>query len=303
MNILVTGACGFLGSHLVKRLLKEGHYVIGIDNLLTGDRNKCPKDSNFRFVWHDVITPIHFDELDQIYHLACPASPPAYKLDPIHTAKTCFMGTLNMLELAKKTGARMLLTSTSEVYGDPLRHPQKEDYWGNVNPIGERSCYDEGKRVAETLVMDHNKMYETDTAIVRIFNTYGPGMNPDDGRVMTNFIMQTLRGEPMTIYGSGKQTRCFQYVDDTIEGLIRMMDSGLRGPINIGNPNEYTIKQLAKVVNPHGRIIHLPGTADDPKRRKPDIGLAKSVLRWEPSVSLKDGIKEMMNYYSNEVRV
>jgi len=179
-----------------------------------------------------------------------------------------------------------------------LRHPQNEEYWGNVNPIGERSCYDEGKRVAETLVMDYNRMHETDTAIVRIFNTYGPGMNPDDGRVMTNFITQTLRGEPMTIYGSGKQTRCFQYVDDTIEGLIRMMDSGLRGPINIGNPTEYTIKQLAKVVNPHGRIIHLPGTADDPKRRKPDIGLARSLLRWEPTVTLKDGIKEMMNYYN-----
>jgi UDP-glucuronate decarboxylase len=213
------------------------------------------------------------------------------------------MGTLNMLELAKKTEARMLFASTSEVYGDPLRHPQSEDYWGNVNPIGERSCYDEGKRVAETLVTDYNRMHGTNTGIVRIFNTYGPGMNPDDGRVMTNFITQTLRGEPMTIYGNGKQTRCFQYVDDTIEGMVRMMDSDLRGPINIGNPNEYTIKQLAKVVNPHGRIVHLPGTADDPKRRKPDIGLARSLLRWEPTITLKDGIKEMMNYYSNEVRV
>lgn len=302
MKILVTGSCGFLGSHLVKRLLSEGHKVIGMDNLITGNESNCPDDNpNFSFVFHDVITPIQVDGVEQIYHLACPASPPSYKLDPIHTSKTCFMGTLNMLEIAKINNARILFTSTSEVYGDPLMHPQKETYWGNVNPIGERSCYDEGKRIAETLMMNYNKMYGTDTAIVRIFNTYGPGMNPNDGRVMTNFIMQTLNGKAMTINGDGKQTRCFQYVDDTIEGIVRMMNSNHKGPVNIGNPDEYTIEELAKIINPSGEIVHLPESEDDPKRRKPDIGLAKLLLDWEPKVSLSQGIQKMINYYSQKV--
>ena len=298
MKILVTGSCGFLGSHLVKRLLGEGHQVIGIDNLITGSEKNCPDDNpNFSFVFHDVINPIQVDGVEQIYHLACPASPPHYKRDPIHTAKTCFMGTLNMLEIAKMNNARILFTSTSEVYGDPLEHPQKETYWGNVNPIGERSCYDEGKRIAETLMTDYNRMYGTDTAIVRIFNTYGPGMNPHDGRVITNFLMQSLTSVPLTIHGDGKQTRSFQYVDDTMEGMVRMMNSNLNGPVNLGNPREYTIQQLANLIAPGHPKRTLPPTHDDPTKRKPDITLANQLLNWKPTISLEQGLNIMKKYY------
>ncbi|MFC5050700.1 UDP-glucuronic acid decarboxylase family protein [Rubritalea spongiae] len=304
MRILVTGGAGFLGSHLCERLLKEGHEVICLDNYFTGFKRNIVHlmdNANFELMRHDVIDPFKA-EVDQIYNLACPASPPHYQHNPIKTIKTSVMGAINSLGLAKRTGARVFQASTSEVYGDPHVHPQPEEYWGNVNPIGIRSCYDEGKRAAETLFYDYHRQNGVDIRIVRIFNTYGPRMNPDDGRVVSNFIVQALRGEDITIYGDGSQTRSFCYVDDLIEGFVRLMDQNeIVGPVNIGNPGEFTMLELAeqvlaKVGGPSKLTFHaLPG--DDPKQRQPDIGLAQEKLGWEPSVSLDNGLDLTIKYF------
>lgn len=304
--ILVTGGAGFIGSHLCGKLLEEGNEVICLDNFFTGSRQNIKSllgNSNFKLIEHDVINPI-FLNVDRIYHLACPASPIHYRHNPVETVRTNVTGTLNMLDLAKKTGARMLQASTSEVYGDPLEHPQKETYFGNVNPIGIRSCYDEGKRAAETLCADFHREYDLDIRIVRIFNTYGPNMHTNDGRVVSNFIVQALKNEPITIYGSGRQTRSFQYIDDLIAGLIKMMENSdsFMGPVNLGNPEEFTIEELAEKVlrlvpGSKSRIIYnaLPG--DDPKRRRPDITLAKEKLAWEPKVKLEEGLMKTIEYF------
>lgn len=304
MRILITGGAGFLGSHLCERLLNEGHEVICLDNFFTGFKRNVAHligHPNFELIRHDVIDPFKF-EVDQIYNLACPASPPHYQHNPIKTTKTSVMGAINCLGLAKRVKARVFQASTSEVYGDPIVHPQTEDYWGNVNPIGIRSCYDEGKRVAETLFFDYHRQNGVDIRVVRIFNTYGPRMNPDDGRVVSNFIAQALRGEDITIYGDGQQTRSFCYVDDLIEGFIRLMDQDeVTGPINIGNPNEFTMlelaeKVIAKVGNNTKLTFHpLPG--DDPKQRQPDITLAKKHLDWQPTVSLDEGLDRTIAYF------
>lgn len=304
MRILITGGAGFLGSHLCERLLNDGHEVLCLDNFFTGfKRNVAHLRShpNFELIRHDVIDPFKF-EVDQIYNLACPASPPHYQHNPIKTTKTSVMGAINCLGLAKRVNARVFQASTSEVYGDPVVHPQTEDYWGNVNPIGIRSCYDEGKRVAETLFFDYHRQNGVDIRIVRIFNTYGPRMNPDDGRVVSNFIAQALRGEDITIYGDGQQTRSFCYVDDLIEGFVRLMDQDeITGPINIGNPNEFTMlelaeKVIAKVGNNTKLTFHpLPG--DDPRQRQPDITLAKKHLDWQPTVSLDEGLDRTIAYF------
>ncbi|CAN8076609.1 unnamed protein product [Agarophyton chilense] len=299
-RILVTGGAGFIGSHLVDRLMDEGNMVIVADSLFTGKKSNLERhfsNPRFEFIRHDVIEPLAV-EVDQIYHLACPASPIHYKYNPIHTLKTSFMGTYNMLGLAKRTHARFLITSTSEVYGDPLVHPQVEDYWGNVNPIGERSCYDEGKRVAETLCYDFKRQNAVDIRIARIFNTYGPRMALNDGRVVSNFVGQAIRGEELTVQGSGNQTRSFCYVSDQVDGLIRLMNTeNVEGPVNIGNPTEFTIKELADfvkdVVEPRVDIMYTPLTPDDPKQRKPDISKAQNQLGWTPSVELRDGLKLM----------
>lgn len=299
-RILVTGGAGFIGSHLVDRLMDEGHMVIVADSLFTGKKSNLERhfsSPRFEFIRHDVTEPLSV-EVDQIYHLACPASPIHYKYNPIHTLKTSFLGTYNMLGLAKRLNARFLITSTSEVYGDPLVHPQVEEYWGNVNPIGERSCYDEGKRVAETLCYDFKRQNGVDVRIARIFNTYGPRMALNDGRVVSNFVGQALKGERLTVQGSGNQTRSFCYVSDQVDGLIRLMNADrVDGPVNIGNPTEFTIRQLADVVKlavePNVEITYTPLTPDDPKQRKPDITKAKDVLDWIPSVELKDGLKLM----------
>lgn len=300
MRILVTGGAGFIGSHLVDHLMDEGHMVIVADSLFTGKKSNLKRhftNPRFEFIRHDVIDPLYI-EVDQIYHLACPASPIHYKYNPIHTLKTSFMGTYNMLGLAKRTNARILLTSTSEVYGDPLVHPQHEEYWGNVNPIGERSCYDEGKRVAETLCYDFKRQNNVDVRIARIFNTYGPRMALNDGRVVSNFVGQAIRGEPLTIQGSGNQTRSFCYVSDQVDGLVKLMNTDqVDGPVNIGNPTEFTIRQLAEVVKevvqPSLKITYTQLTPDDPKQRKPDITKADDVLKWRPGVELADGLKLM----------
>lgn len=305
MRILVTGGAGFLGSALCKKLLQEGNEVWCLDNFCTGHMRNIAdlvKDTRFHLLQQDIIEPVDIP-VEQIYNLACPASPIHYQEEPVHTAKTCFLGALNALELAKKYNAMILQTSTSEIYGDPLVHPQTEDYKGNVNPIGIRSCYDEGKRIAETLFFDYARQYGTQIRVVRIFNTYGPGMEPNDGRVVSNFILQALRGEKITIYGDGSQTRCFCYVDDMIEALVRMMNNptGFAGPVNLGNPVEMTIKELAE------NVIRLTGSAsaleyrdlpqDDPVRRRPDISLAKKVLGWEPKISLEQGLKKTIAYF------
>jgi len=316
-RVLVTGGAGFIGSHLVDELMSRGYDVICLDNLFSGNKDNVWKwfgNPNFEFIRHDVTQPF-FAEVDEIYHLACPASPVFYQNNPIKTLKTNFVGTYNMLGLAKRVGARMLITSTSEVYGDPTVHPQTEEYWGNVNPIGIRSCYDEGKRVAETLMMEYNRLHGVDIAIARIFNTYGPRMLENDGRVVSNFIVQALNGEDLTIYGDGKQTRSFCYIDDQIRGLISLMESGQRGPINIGNPNEYTIKQLAtntvelvnKRLNEENNnndekrkqvgFVNRPLPSDDPKKRKPDITKAKKLLKWEPKIELKEGLSKTIDYF------
>ena len=308
MRILVTGGAGFLGSHLCDRLLKDGHEVICLDNFFTGRKSNIAHlhgRPDFELVRHDVIDPFKF-EVDQIYNLACPASPPHYQYNAIKTVKTSVMGAINCLGLAKRTKARVFQASTSEVYGDPAVHPQPESYWGNVNPIGIRSCYDEGKRVAETLFMDYHRQNQVDIRIVRIFNTYGPRMHPNDGRVVSNFIVQALKGEDITIYGDGTQTRSFCYVDDLIEGFVRLMNQNdVKGPINIGNPGEFTMLQLAelalKLTGSKSKIVHRPLPGDDPKQRRPDITLAKKHLGWEPAVPLEEGLKRTIAYFKTQV--
>ena len=303
-RILVTGGAGFLGSHLCEHLIARGDDVVCIDNFFSGDKDNIrPLLSHpyFELIRHDVIHPL-FVEVDRIFHLACPASPIHYQQNPIKTVKTNVMGTINMLGLAKRIRARILLTSTSEIYGDAQVHPQPESYWGNVNPIGVRSCYDEGKRVAETLMMDYHRQNKVDIRIVRLFNTYGPRMAVDDGRVVSNFIVQALRGEPLTVYGDGSQTRSFCYVSDLIDGLCRMMDAeDLIGPVNLGNPGEFTIAELAekvlRITGSRSKIIRLPLPSDDPVRRCPDITLAKTRLGWEPKVPLEEGLARTIEYF------
>jgi UDP-glucuronate decarboxylase len=302
-KILVTGGSGFIGSHLCKRLLDEGNYVICLDNNFTGSINNIKElknNPNFEFIRHDIVLPIYL-EVDQIYHLACPASPKAYQYNPIKTIKTNILGTMNALGIAKRTNSRILLTSTSEVYGDPNVSPQSEEYWGNVNPIGIRSCYDEGKRVAETLMMEYNRYNNVDIRIARIFNTYGPNMDKEDGRVVSNFINQCLENKDITIYGDGSQTRSFCYVDDTVDGLIKLMNGDTIGPINIGNPNEMMVKELAeellKIIDTKSQIIYMPLPKDDPLQRRPDISKAKIHLNWEPKISLKEGLLKTINYF------
>ncbi|KAJ8766773.1 hypothetical protein K2173_007840 [Erythroxylum novogranatense] len=312
-RILVTGGAGFVGSHLVDRLIARGDNVIVVDNFFTGRKENLLHhfgNPRFELIRHDVVEPILL-EVDQIYHLACPASPVHYKFNPVKTIisfllyKTNVVGTLNMLGLAKRVGARFLLTSTSEVYGDPLQHPQAESYWGNVNPIGVRSCYDEGKRTAETLTMDYHRGAGIEVRIARIFNTYGPRMCIDDGRVVSNFVAQALRKEPMTVYGDGKQTRSFQYVSDLVEGLMRLMEGEHVGPFNLGNPGEFTMLQLAEVVqetiDPKAKIEFRPNTEDDPHMRKPDITRAKELLGWEPTVSLRKGLPLMVSDFRQRI--
>ena len=298
-KVLVTGGSGFLGSHLCEKLLSMEHQVIALDNLLTSEITNIQHllpHKNFTFIKHDIINPIDL-EVDWIFNLACPASPPLYQKDPVHTMKTNVIGAINMLELAKKNNARILQASTSEVYGNPLEHPQTETYWGNVNPIGIRSCYDEGKRAAETLFFDYYRQYNIDIKVIRIFNTYGPRMNKYDGRVVSNFINNALENKPLEIYGDGTQTRSFCYVDDLIDGIIAMMESpkNITGPINLGNPNEITILELAKAVieitQSKSLVIFKKLPQDDPTKRKPDISLAKELLGWEPKVGLEDGLK------------
>ena len=302
---LVSGGSGFLGSHLCDRLIGRGQEVLCVDNLFTGQkRNIAHLHANpkFEFLRHDVTFPL-FVEVDQIWNLACPASPIHYQHDPVQTTKTSVHGAINMLGLAKRLGAKILQASTSEVYGDPSVHPQPESYWGNVNPIGTRSCYDEGKRCAETLFFDYHRQHRLRIKVLRIFNTYGPRMHPADGRVVSNFIVQALKGEDITIYGDGRQTRSFCYVDDLIEGMIRLMDSGddVTGPINVGNPGEFTMIELAEAVlrltGSKSKLVRLPLPADDPKQRQPDITKARDVLGWEPKVQLEDGLKETIAYF------
>lgn len=307
-RILITGGAGFIGSHLCERLLREGNDVICLDNYFTGSKDNIRHlmdDHHFELVRHDVTTPYHA-EVDEIYNLACPASPVHYQYNPIKTTKTSVLGAMNMLGLAKRTRAKILQASTSEVYGDPAVHPQVESYWGNVNPIGIRSCYDEGKRCAETLFMDYHRQNGVRIKIVRIFNTYGPRMNPDDGRVVSNFIVQALRGEEITIYGDGSQTRSFQYVDDLVEAMVRMMATGddFTGPINTGNPGEFTMLELAEMVirltGSKSRLVFRPLPSDDPRQRKPDIALAREKLGgWEPRIGLEEGLKKTIAYFES----
>ena len=308
MRILITGGAGFLGSHLSERLLNEGNEVICLDNFFTGRKRNIAHlldHSSFELVRHDVTEPFRF-EVDQIYNLACPASPPHYQHNPIKTTKTSVMGAIHCLGLAKRVGALVFQASTSEVYGDPDVHPQPESYWGSVNPIGIRSCYDEGKRCAETLFFDYHRQNDVDIRVVRIFNTYGPRMLPDDGRVVSNFIVQALHGKDLTIYGDGTQTRSLCYVDDLIDGFIRLMNHpGITGPVNIGNPGEFTMLELAELVlgkiGGPSKITHLPLPGDDPKQRQPDISLANSALGWEPKVALADGLDSTIAYFRDQL--
>lgn len=306
MKILVTGGAGFVGSHLCKRLLDDGHEVLCVDNFFTGTKENIKSlmdNKNFEIIRHDITFPLYV-EVDQIYNLACPASPPHYQHDPVQTTKTSVHGAINMLGLAKRVGARILQASTSEVYGDPEVHPQPETYWGRVNPIGIRSCYDEGKRCAETLFFDYHRQHKLDIKVIRIFNTYGPNMDPNDGRVVSNFIMQALQNKDITIYGDGSQTRSFQYIDDLIEGMTKMMRSSKKftGPVNLGNPGEFTIKELAEKVlelipESKSKIIYKPLPSDDPKQRKPDITLAKKELDWKPTIKLEKGLLKTIEYF------
>ena len=308
MRILVTGGAGFIGSHLCERLLGEGNEVICLDNFFTGRRENVLhllENPRFELVRHDVVEPVLL-EVDQIYNLACPASPVHYQYNPVKTVKTNALGMINMLGLAKRVRARILQASTSEVYGDPHVHPQREDYWGNVNPVGIRSCYDEGKRIAETLMMDYHRQNNVDTRIARIFNTYGPRMSEQDGRVVSNFIVQALGGEGLTVYGTGEQTRSFCYVDDLVEGLIRLMNAeGIHDPVNLGNPSEFTIRELAEevmgVVGSKQDVKFCPLPQDDPRQRQPDIGKARRLLDWEPKVALDDGLVATIEYFSSEL--
>lgn len=304
-RVLVTGGAGFLGSHLCERLLVEGYDVLCADNFFTGRKEnilQLMQNPHFEMMRHDVTFPLYV-EVDRIYNLACPASPVHYQFDPVQTTKTSVHGAINMLGLAKRVKARILQASTSEVYGDPEVHPQPEEYWGKVNPIGIRSCYDEGKRCAETLFFDYYRQHQLEIKVMRIFNTYGPRMHPNDGRVVSNFIVQAIRGDDITIYGDGQQTRSFCYVDDLIDGMVRFMESPseFTGPVNIGNPTEFTMLELAeqvlKLVGGSSKLIFKPLPQDDPKQRQPDISLAKKELAWEPSVKLEDGLKETIAYF------
>lgn len=303
----MTGGAGFIGSHLCKRLLDEDNEVLCLDNYFTGNKeNLLPLIGNpyFEIVRHDIMNP-YYAEVDEIYNLACPASPIHYQYDPIRTINTSVMGAINILGLANRVKAKVLQASTSEVYGDPQIHPQPENYWGHVNPIGIRSCYDEGKRCAETIFMDYHRQYKVKIKIIRIFNTYGPNMHPQDGRVVSNFIVQALQGKDITIYGTGLQTRSFQYIDDLVNGMVKMMNCGNEfiGPVNIGNPREFTILELAEMIirltGSKSKIIFKPLPADDPAQRKPDITLAKEKLDWEPKILLEDGLKETINYFKS----
>ncbi len=307
-RVLVTGGAGFLGSHLCERLLDAGHEVLCVDNFYSTSKKNVEHliaNPRFELMRHDVTFPLYV-EVDEIYHLACPASPIHYQRDPVQTTKTSVHGSINMLGLAKRTGAKILLTSTSEVYGDPSVHPQTEDYWGNVNPIGPRSCYDEGKRCAETLFFDYRRQHDLPIKVVRIFNTYGPRMQPNDGRVVSNFIMQALRGEPLTVYGDGSQTRSFCYVDDLVDGLIRMMatDHGVTGPINLGNPDEITVGDLAErisaLVDPGQPVVYEPLPSDDPRQRQPDITRARETLGWAPTIDLEAGLKQTVAWFAED---
>ena len=310
MKVLVTGGAGFLGSHLCDRLLAQGHEVICLDNFFTGSKRNVAHligRPDFELVRHDVIEPILL-EVDRIYNLACPASPVHYQYNAVKTIKTSVMGMINMLGLAKRVRARILQASTSEVYGDPEVHPQREDYWGHVNPIGIRSCYDEGKRVAETLCFDYHRQNQVDIRVMRIFNTYGPRMHPDDGRVVSNFIVQALRGDDITVYGDGSQTRSFCYVDDLLDGMVKLMEHPtLLGPVNIGNPNEFTIRQLAEQVidltGSKSRIVEKPLPGDDPRQRRPDITLARKELGWEPKVELREGLLKTIGYFEELLKM
>jgi UDP-glucuronate decarboxylase len=304
-RILITGGAGFLGSHLCDRLIDDGHEVLCLDNLATGTRRNFAHlegHPRFEFLEHDVISPYGL-EVDKIYNLACPASPPDYQADPIHTTRTSVIGALNALDLAKTRGIKVFQASTSEVYGDPTVHPQREEYWGNVNPIGPRACYDEGKRCAETLFFDYARTYDLRIKVCRIFNTYGPRMRPDDGRVVSNFIVQALQGDDLTIYGDGNQTRSFCYVDDLVEGFVRLMNSpdDVTGPINLGNPGEFTVRELAELVveltGTRSKIIYRPLPADDPRRRQPNIEQAREKLGWQPTVPLREGLEKTIAYF------
>jgi len=306
-KILVTGGAGFLGSHLCERLVNTGHEVICVDNYFTGSKHNVSNLlnlPNFELIRHDVTFPLYV-EVDEIYNLACPASPVHYQYDPVQTTKTSVHGAINMLGLAKRVGAKILQASTSEVYGDPEVHPQPESYWGKVNPIGVRSCYDEGKRCAETLFFDYHRQHKLEIKVMRIFNTYGPKMHPQDGRVVSNFIVQALKGEDITIYGDGKQTRSFCFVDDLIDGMIKLMDTppDFTGPVNIGNPTEFTMIELAglvlKLTGSNSKLVFMPLPQDDPKQRMPDITLAKAALNWSPSVSIDHGLMKTIDYFKN----
>ncbi len=309
-RILVTGGAGFIGSHLCKRLLEEGNDVICLDNFFTGSKDNIRKllsNDHFELIRHD-ITKEYFAEVDQVYNLACPASPPHYQYNPIKTIKTSVIGMINMLGLAKRCKAIILQASTSEVYGDPAIHPQVESYWGNVNPIGIRSCYDEGKRCAETLMMDYHRQNGVNTRIVRIFNTYGPNMDMNDGRVVSNFIVQALKGEDITIYGDGTQTRSFCYVSDLVDGMIKMMNNPQNaiGPVNLGNPSEFTVGDFAKLVikmtNSNSKLVYKPLPKDDPCRRRPDITEAERILGWKPKVSVEEGLKKTIEYFEQKIK-
>jgi len=307
MKILVTGGSGFIGSHLCRELLNAGHTVYCLDNLLSSSINNIKllyDNSNFNFIKHDVKEPIPLD-IDQIYNLACPASPEWYQKDPVDTIQTCVQGAINMLKLAHNTGARILQASTSEVYGDPLVSPQTENYWGNVNPLGIRSCYDEGKRCAESLFINYHKEYNVDIKIARIFNTFGPNLSLTDGRVISNFILQALTDQDLTVYGEGMQTRSFCFVSDTVRGLIALMNSEETGPVNIGNPSEHTIVDIAKKIisltGSSSRIIHLPAVADDPKQRRPDINLANTSLGWRPEINIDQGLLKTIDYFKEQI--
>ncbi len=306
-RVLVTGGAGFLGSHLCERLLNNGHEVLCVDNFFSGTRGNITHllgNPNMELMRHDVTFPLYI-EVDEIFNLACPASPIHYQFDPVQTTKTSVIGAINMLGLAKRVKARILQTSTSEVYGDPTVHPQTEEYWGNVNPIGRRSCYDEGKRCAETLFFDYRRQHNMPIKVVRIFNTYGPRMHPEDGRVVSNFIVQALRGQEITIYGEGTQTRSFCYVEDLVEAIVRMMgtSSDVTGPINIGNPHEFTIRELAELIiemtGTRSKIRFEPLPSDDPRQRQPDISMAKSILKWEPKTQLREGLTRTIAYFEN----
>ncbi|MHB0995530.1 MAG: UDP-glucuronic acid decarboxylase family protein [Elusimicrobiales bacterium] len=311
LKILVTGGAGFIGSHLCRRLLSEGHDVLCVDSLFTGSKDNIRDlmdDKRFEFLRHDIVEALTL-EVDQIYNLACPASPVHYQFNPVHTTKTSVNGAINMLGLARRTKARILQASTSEVYGDPEVHPQPEGYWGRVNTVGPRACYDEGKRCAETLFFDYHRQHKLEIKVVRIFNTYGPNMHPNDGRVVSNFIVQALQNKDITIYGKGNQTRSFQYVDDLVEGMVRMMNSpaAFTGPVNIGNPGEFTIKQLAEKVlklipESKSKLIYKPLPQDDPRQRQPDIRLAKAKLGWAPKVKLEDGLLKTIAYFRRTLK-